>query len=109
MVDIVLVSNKKNTIIDVIENLYDSPVGGSGTVIKSFTASNDSTSSIDYLAYIFDATGALVNAVIPQTTVVRDRASLGASIISHVIPAGGSLRTQSSTLNLNYYVTGKEQ
>lgn len=110
MTDSVLVFNAKNTGFDTIEQFYESPVGGNGTRIKAFTASNDTTSSISYKAYIYNEAGDLVSSVIPQTIVVRDRADYGSSIINQVVPAGGSLRMESSEADsLNFYVTGLEQ
>lgn len=112
MAEVILVSNASNTAIDTVQKFYDSPassIGGSGTRINAFTASNDTTSSIDYKAYIYDASGAVVNAIIPQTTVVRDRADLGPSIVGQLISPGGSLRIESSVASgLLFYVTGDE-
>ncbi len=112
MAEIILVSNQQSSIVDSPQNFYSSPSannGGSGTRINAFTASNDTTSSIDYKAYIYDASGAVQSAVIPQTTVVRDRADLGPSIVGQLISPGGSLRIESSVIDgLNFYVTGDE-
>ena len=112
MAEIILISNGKNTAVDTVQKFYDSPAssqGGGGTRINAFTASNGTTSSIDYKAYIYDASGAIQQTVIPQTTVVRDRADLGPSIVGQLISPGGSLRIESSVANgLNFYVTGDE-
>lgn len=105
-----IVINKQNDAADTIEDFYTSPPQGAGTVITAFTASNDTTSSKSYLAYIFDSTGTLVSSVIPMTIVVRDRASPGSTIINQTIPAGGSLRVESSAANsLSFYASGVEQ
>lgn len=110
MAETVLAFNKQNTILDTVEKFYDSPSQGAGTVILAFTATNNGTSSASYKAYIYDATGAVVQAVIPQKIVVRDRFDLGASAISQLIPAGGSLRMESSAANsIAFYVTGDEK
>lgn len=112
MVDTVLVQNGSNTAADVIESFFPSPsgAGNNGTKIKAFTASNDTTASHSYKAYIYGSTGAPL-AVIPQTIVVRDKADYGASIIGQVIPKGGTLRMESSSADgsfLNFYVTGSQ-
>ena len=110
MTDKVLVSNKQSVLADTIESFYSSPSAGQGTVIKAFTATNDTTSSKSYKAYIYNSSGALVSSVIPFTIVVRDRVDFGASIVNQVVPAGGSLRVESSGTNsLNFYVSGLEQ
>ena len=70
---------------------------------------NETTSSIDYKAAIFNAAGESHKAVIPQYTVVRDRVDLGASIVGHLIPPGGSLRMEQSVADgIEFYVTGNE-
>ncbi|MBL4574442.1 MAG: hypothetical protein JKY86_15415 [Gammaproteobacteria bacterium] len=105
-----LVVNRRSAAADTIEEFYISPANGSGTVIAAFTASNDTVSSKSYKAYIFNSSGALVSSVIPQTIVVRDRANTGPTIIDQLIPAGGTLRVESSSVDgLNFFVTGTEQ
>jgi hypothetical protein len=107
MAETPIVFNAKNVLADTIEDFYTSPEKGSGTVILSFTASNNTTSSVTYKGYIYSSQGALVNAIIPQKIVVRDRFDLGASIIGQIIPAGGSLRMESSeAASIGFYVTG---
>lgn len=112
MAEVIMVSNKTNSAIDNVEKFYDSPPssgGGSGTRITAFTATNDSTSSVDYKAYIYDATGVAVKPITPQTTVVRDKFDLGAAAVGQLIPPGGSLRMESSAaVALSFYVTGNE-
>lgn len=110
MTEKVLVFNAQNNVADEIAIIYTSPSSGAGTRITAFTASNDTTSSKTYKAYIYSATSSLEKSVIPQTIVVRDRADYGASIVNQVIPAGGTLRVESSEENsINFYVTGIEQ
>ena len=109
MTDKVLVFNARNGAPDAIENFYISPATGLGTKIKAFTASNDTTTSQSYKAYIYNSAGVPVSAIIPLQIVVRDSSDYGASIIGQVIPAGGSLRVESSNaLGLNFYITGAE-
>jgi hypothetical protein len=113
MTDFVMVANKSNASPNTIKDFFTSPLGASnsGTKIKAFTASNDTTTSHSYKAYIYDSSGAPVLAVIPQSIVVRDKADYGPSIIGHVIPKGGSLRMESSSTDgsfLNFYVTGSQ-
>ena len=112
MAENVLVFNSSNQFVDTIEKFYDSPSsnnGGKGTRITKFSAPNDTTSSIDYKAYIFNSAGEQQKARIPQTTVVRDRVDLGASAVGHLIPPGGSLRMEQSVADgIEFYVTGNE-
>lgn len=106
----VLVNSARNALVDTIEKFYDSPPNpGKGTKITSFTAANNTTSSKTYKAYIFDASETVLDAVVPQSIVVRDRVDLGASIVGQLIPPGGSLRMESSAAtSLSFRVTGDE-
>jgi len=115
MADSTLVNSAQNTAVDTVQSFFTaitSGAGGSGVKITAFTASNDSGgASVSYKAYIYDSTGsqAASRAVIPQKIVVKDRFDLGPSIISQIIPPGGSLRMESSTANaLTFRVTGRE-
>lgn len=108
--DIVLINNAKIIVPDVITALYTSPSDGLGTIITAFTASNDSSASASYKAYIFDAAGSVVSPVIPLTIVVKDRFNSGPSIVNQVVPSGGTIRIENSTGDaLNFYATGREQ
>ncbi len=106
----VLVNSAQNTTVDTIQTFYTSPgTPGIGTIITAFTASNNTTSSKTYKGYIFDSSGTILNAVIPQKIVVRDRFDLGPSIVGQIIPPGGSLRMESSdALSIAFRVTGNE-
>lgn len=112
MTDIVLVNSVSNTLDDTIEKFYDSPSassGGQGTRISAFTATNNSTASASYKAYIYDASGAAKEAVMPQKIVVKDRFNLAPALVGHIIPVGGSLRMESSTAGaITFRVTGSE-
>lgn len=112
MAKVVMVNSVQNTQPDVIQKFYDAPSsssGGKGTEILAFTASNNTTASATYKAYIFDASGDPIEAVVPQKIVVRDRFDLGPSSIGQLIPPGGSLQMESSTANsIAFRITGNE-
>lgn len=112
MADLLMVNSQQNSLPDNIESFYSavsSGSGGNGARITAFTASNNTIQSASYKAYIYDSSGALIEAIIPMKIVVRDRFDLGPSIVSQIIPPGGSLRMESSTANsIAFRVTGKE-
>jgi hypothetical protein len=109
MADTVLVNSAQNTLADTIQDFYTSPAQGAGTRVSAFTASNNTESSKTYKGYIYDSSGAALSAVIPQKIIVPDRFDLGPSIVGQVIPAGGSLRMESSdAASIAYRVTGNE-
>lgn len=104
---IVLSDSVQNTAADTIEAIYTDGGSGNGTVITAFTATNNTVSNKTYIAYIFNSTGALKEAVIPRTIIVRDRRHLGAGIVGQLIPRGGSLRVESSAADsIAFRVTG---
>lgn len=110
MTDSILVNAQQLDAADTIQTLYTAPSGGQGVVILALTASNNSTASASYKAYLYDSSDALVEAIVPQKIVVRDRYDLAPSAVNHVIPAGGTLRAENSTANsLSFTLTGREQ
>ena len=110
MAETILVNSKQNTTADTIESFYSSPSQGAGTVILAFSATNNSGASATYKAYIYDASATLIQAVVPQTIVVRDKFDLAPASISQLIPPGGSLRMESSTaLSIAFRITGDEK
>ena len=109
MQGVVLVNNAKSSATDTIEVFYTSPVGQRGTVISSFTATNSTGSNKSYKAYIYDSTGTATSPIIPTKGIINDGFDTGSAIVNHKIPAGGTLRMESSSANgINFYVTGNE-
>ena len=109
MAEAILVNSAQNVAADSIQLFYTSPTAGSGTRITAFTASNNTSSSKTYKAYIYDASGDMLDAVIPQKIIVPDRFDLGPSIVGQLMPPGGTLRMESSdALSIAFRVTGNE-
>lgn len=103
-----LVLSAQNTAADTIESIYDAPSDGNGTEVRNFTATNNTDSNKTYIAYIFAATGSEFEAVTPRTILVRDRASLAPEMVNQVIPAGGSIRVESSAAeSVAFTISGK--
>lgn len=109
MTDIVLVDSKSNGAPNGVEQFYQSPTGGNGTIITAFSAINNSGVNASYRAYIYDSTGSAVDPVIPTKIVVRNRFDVGPSITNQLIPNGGSLRMESSAAgSISFRVSGVE-
>ena len=107
MADAILVNSAQNVAADTIQTFYTAPAGG--TKVTSFSATNNTTSSKTYKAYIFDASGDALPAVVPQKIIVPERFDLGASIVGQFIPPGGTLRMESSDADsIAFRVTGNE-
>jgi len=105
----VLVNSAQSLVADTIETFYTSPDGGDGTVITAFTATNNTDSNRSYKAYIFDATGALLQAIIPLKIIIRSKVDLGSPIVNHFIPVKGTLRMESDLASsIVFRVSGKE-
>lgn len=111
MAEAILANSVQNTVVDTIESFYTSPStpGAGGTRVTAFTTSNNGAASASYKAYIFDASAAALPAIVTQKIVVKDRFDLGPSIVGQLIPPGGTLRMESSSLStLSFRVTGNE-
>lgn len=110
MTEKALVANKTIGTVDTITEIYDSPTGGLGTVIRAMTVTNNLETSASYKAYIYDSAGSVVQAVCPLTQIARDRFDSAGSVVNQVIPPGGTLRAENSAENaVNFYVSGIEQ
>ena len=109
MADKTLVNSVQNTVADTIEIFYTSPTDGNGTRIEAFTASNNTDSNKTYKAYIYNAAGTALPAVMPLKIVVRNRFNVGAALVGQIIPAGGTLRMESSeALSISFTAAGNE-
>lgn len=96
MTDVVLVNSEQNASANAIESFYDSPSSSDGTLITAFSAVNNSGANATYIAYLYDSSGDLIEAIIPQKIVVRKRFDVGPTITNQLIEPGGSLRMESS-------------
>ena len=109
MASIVLVNSAQSTAVDTIESFYTSPSQGAGTIVTAYTAANNTTSNKNYKGYIFDATGSVLDAVIPNRIIVRDKFDPGASIVGQLVPAGGTIRFESNAIaGISWRIVGKE-
>jgi hypothetical protein len=109
MTDATLVNSAQNAVAGNIESFYTSPTDGNGTRIEAFTASNNTDSNKTYKAYIYDAAGTALPAVMPLKIVVRNRFDVGAALVGQIIPAGGTLRMESNeSLSIAFKVSGNE-
>lgn len=99
--------NFSNTIVDTVQTVYTAPQL-QNVSIESFTAANNSTVNASYKAYIISP----LNKEFPQRpfkVVVWGEVDLGIGIVNQVIPAGGSLKVESSAIDSIYFtVTGRE-
>ena len=102
-----IVSNYAVPSIDVVTTVYTAPTT-KNIVIESFTAANNSSVNASYKAYIVSA-GGTVQPQRPFKPVVWGESDLGIGIVNQVIPAGGTLRVESSAINAIYFtVTARE-
>ena len=101
-----IASNYSNNIADTIETVYTSPAT-KNTVIESFTAANNSGVNASYKAYIVSSNG-IEQPQVPFKVVVWGESDLGIGIVNQAIPAGGTLRVQTSAIDSVYFtVTGR--
>ena len=101
-----IVQNRANTIADTRQVFFTAPLGGNGTQINSVTASNNSTVSASYKAYIVSTS--TVQPQIPFEIVVWGRNDLGIGLVNQVIPAGATLELETSAIDSIYFTaTGR--
>ena len=101
-----ILSNAVNITIDTPEALFIA--GAKGVVIESFTAANNSSVNASYKAYIVEPSGT-EQPQIPFKIVVWGDNDLGIGLVNQIIPAGGSLKLESSALASIYFTaTGRE-
>lgn len=102
-----LVDNFTNSVINTAQQVFTA-ASNTSYVIDSFTASNTSGVNASYKAYIKSSTGVL-SPQIPFKIVVWGENDLGIGIVNQVIPNGGSLHIESSSVNSIYFtVSGRE-
>jgi len=106
MATISLTNNFVNNAINTPEPLFTA--GNKGVVVEAFTASNTSSVSASYKAYIKTSVG-LLQPQVPFTIVVHGNNDVGIGIVNQIIPAGAQLMVEASALNSIYFtVTGRE-
>ena len=101
-----ILSNAVNTTIDTPEILFTA--GTKGVIIESFTAANNAGVNASYKAYIVEQDGTQ-QPQIPFKIVVWGENDLGIGVVNQIIPAFGTLKLESSSLNSIYFTaTGRE-
>ena len=94
-----------NTIVDTVQTVF---TASNDTQINAFTVANNSAVNASYKAYIVDSI-TTDKKIIPFKVVVWGESDLGIGLVNQVIPAGGSLKVESSALDSLYFtVTGSE-
>lgn len=106
MATLQIVDNFKNTVVDTVQVAFTA--GINPVVIEAFTAANNSTVNASYKAYIVTSSG-IEQPLRPFKVVVWGELDLGIGVVNQVIPAGGTLKLESSALDSIYFtVTGRE-
>ena len=102
-----IVDNFSNTIADTVQTIFTAPTD-KNVVIESFTAANNSGVNASYKAYIVS----ILEKEFPQRPFkigVWGEIDLGIGLVNQIIPAGGSLRLETSAIDSIYFtVTGRE-
>ena len=102
-----IIDTFSNSIANTVEAAFTSP-DTNGVVIEAFTASNNSGINASYKAYIV-TDGGDEKAQRPFKIVVWGEIDLGVGLVNQIIPAGASLKIESSAINSIYFtVTGRE-
>lgn len=102
-----IASNFSVSTTDTIETVFTASQGNA-VMIESFTASNTSSVNASYSAYIQASNGEL-QPQIPFKVVVWGENDLGIGVVNQVIPTGGMLMVESSSLDSIYFtITGRD-
>ena len=103
--DSVLVNGVTATLADTLETIYSASVD---TLIKAVTVTNPTNINASYVMNIVPSSGDITKPEIPFRVVVRLKSDLAAEVTGQVIPAGGSLRIETSAANsISFRVTGR--
>lgn len=102
-----IVDNFSNTIADTKQSPYQAPAA-KNVIIEALTAANNSGVNASYKAYIVSSLG-IEQPQRPFKVVVWGEVDLGIGIVNQIIPAGGTLKFESSAIDSIYFtVTGRE-
>lgn len=98
-----------STSADTIELAYTSPLGGSGSVVTAFTATNSTSVNRIHSVYIFGSDGLLVNKLISDERLIRNKSSFGGEIVNQALGPGETIRLESDLSDsVSWNISGKE-
>ena len=102
MADFTLVDGQTNPSDNTIKVFYTSP-SNQGTLIKAFTAYNDTGVNQSFKVFINGS-----KAIVPLKKLIRNKTYVGSEVIGQEIPPGGTLSMeQSSAGSIHFRVTGE--
>jgi hypothetical protein len=106
MAETPLATGFKSSAADSIELVFQAPASNS-VIMIAFSVVNDSGAARTYQAYIYNSSGVVIGTIAPQKIVTQDTSDEPSSAIGQIIPAGGTLRFESSDANtLTLWATG---
>lgn len=104
-----LADRRTNSVANIAELIYTSPATGSGVIIDSFTAANNSTANASYKAYIVPLGELVENPLKPSKVVVWGEIDLGAGVSGQLIPKSARLYTEQSVAGaIHFTISGRE-
>lgn len=104
-----LVRDFTSTTADTVEEVYKSPVGGLGSVVTAFTATNATTQNRIHSVYIYDSTGAATKKLISDERIIRNKSSFGGEIVNQALDPGETIRVESDlAVSISWNISGKE-
>jgi hypothetical protein len=105
----VFVRDFTSTLADTIEEVYKSPLGGSGSVVTAFTATNATAVNRIHSVYIFGADGVLTKKLISDERLIRNKSSFGGEIGNQALDPGETIRVESDLADsISWNISGKE-
>lgn len=104
-----LVRDFTSTTANTVEEVYISPVNGSGSVVTAFTVTNATTQNRIHSTYIFGADGVLTKKLISDERLIRNKSSFGGEIVNQALGPGETIRVESDLADsVSWNISGKE-
>ncbi len=98
-----------STVANTVEEVYQSPIGGLGSVVTAFTATNATAANRIHSVYIFGSDGILTNKLISDERLIRNKSSFGGEIVNQALDPGESIRVESDLSDsISWNISGKE-
>ena len=104
-----LVRDFTSTTANTVEEVYKSPLEGTGSVVTAFTATNATIQNRLHSAYIFGTDGVLTKKLISDERLIRNKSSFGGEIVNQALKPGETIRVESDLANsVSWNISGKE-
>ncbi len=104
-----LVRDFLSTVANTPEEVYKSPIDGSGSVITHFTAVNSTAVNRIHSAYVYKADGTMTQKLISDERLIWNKTSFGGEMVNLAMDPGETIRVESDLASsVSWNISGKE-